>query len=181
MGKAPVFWFTGLSGAGKTTIAQGVKARLAAQGRRVLILDGDDVRKRLHVDLGFAPGDIRRNNALIAQLCQEQRAAHDVIFVPIISPYLESRASARRLLSPGFYELYFCADLDTVVRRDTKGFYAKAERGEMDNMIGFSPGAVYESPERPDLTIDSGKESIEASTENFFGFVDKALKAGHHA
>ena len=177
MGKALVFWFTGLSGAGKTTIAQGVKARLAAQGRRVLILDGDDVRKRLHVDLGFTPEDIRKNNALIAQLCQEQRVAHDVIFVPIISPYLESRASARKLLGPGFYEVHFCADLDTVVRRDVKGFYAKAKRKEMDNMIGFSPGAVYEAPKRPDFVIDSGKEGADASADRFFNFVAGILEA----
>src|SRR4051812_21104912 len=100
MTKALVFWFTGLSGAGKTTIALDLQKRLKAGGRSVLILDGDDVRKCLHVHLGFSPEDIRKNNALIVQLCQEQRAHHDINFVPIISPYRDSRANARALLSP---------------------------------------------------------------------------------
>ena len=94
-GRAAVFWFTGLSGAGKTTIAEGVMRRLTEDGLRVLVLDGDDVRARLHRDLGFTEADIKENNALLVELCHTHRADHDAILVPIISPYACSRHAAR--------------------------------------------------------------------------------------
>ena len=151
--RAAVFWFTGLSGAGKTTIAEGVARCLAEDGRRVLVLDGDDVRARLHRDLGFTEADIKENNALLVELCRTHRADHDAILVPIISPYAGSRRAARERLSPGFFEVYCQVELEVVATRDTKGLYAKARRGDMDDLIGYSPGAPYEAPQAPDLTI----------------------------
>ena len=118
MRRALVFWFTGLSGSGKSSVAAAVRDRLCADGAKVLILDGDDVRARIHRHLGFSEADIRENNRLIAGLCDESRADYDVILVPIISPYAESRAAARAALAPGFYEIYCTAGLDIVARRD---------------------------------------------------------------
>ena len=174
---APIFWFTGLSGAGKTTIAEGVKKHLEEDGLRVLILDGDDVRNRLHRHLGFSESDIRENNALIAQLCANLRGRHDVILVPIISPYAESRKAAKEELSPGFFEVFCRAGLDIVAERDVKGLYAKAQQNEMDNLIGYSPGYPYEEPENPDVILDSGAASSEETIEAFYKLIKKQVKA----
>lgn len=171
MKKALIFWFTGLSGAGKTTVAIAVKPLLEAEGRTVMILDGDDVRKQSHAHLGFTEHDIIQNNILIARMCRTYQHSCDVILVPIISPYTSSRRSARKLLGEGFYVVYFAANLDTVGARDVKGLYAKAEHGEINNLIGFSPGCVYQPPAYADCVIDSAMESVEDSAARLFGFV----------
>jgi len=180
MRRALVFWFTGLSGSGKTSVAAAVRDRLCADGARVLILDGDDVRARIHRHLGFSEADIRENNRLIAGLCDESRAEYDVILVPIISPYAESRAAARAALAPGFYEIYCTAGLDIVSRRDAKGLYAKARRGEIQNMIGFSPGARYDPPANPDLRIDTAGGEPALAIARLLTFV-RARLARHPA
>jgi len=166
-----VFWFTGLSGSGKTTIAEGVKPLLVEKGYSVLILDGDDVRERLHVNLGFSPEDIKKNNFLIAKLCKQSRFNYDVVLVPIISPYLCSRSEARDLLGDGFYEIYFATDLETVMQRDVKGLYKKAKNNEIKNMIGFSPGNIYEPPSHPDFVVASDEDTAENSISKFYQFV----------
>lgn len=171
MSLVPVFWFTGLSGAGKTTVADGVKLLLGFEGRKVLILDGDEIRQRLHSHFDFTPEGIIKNNAAIAQLCRDQAGEYDAILVAIISPYRHSRSTARKLLGPRFYEIYFAADLATVVARDVKGLYAKAKKNEITNLIGYSDGSVYEAPERPDLVIDSSKEPAEESIKKLYQFV----------
>jgi len=171
-----VFWFTGLSGAGKSTVAEGVKRRLEQDGVKVLILDGDAIRKERHPHLDFSPESIRKNNAAIAGLCRERSRDHDVIFVAIISPYRDSRAAARNMLSPNFYEVYFCAGLDTVSERDVKGLYAKAKAGEIKGLIGYSPDSVYEPPQDPDCVVDSSAQAPEASIEQFYQFVRSKLK-----
>lgn len=176
MKKSLVFWFTGLSGSGKTTIAQAVKSLLESSGYSVMILDGDDVRKSLHGHLGFAEEDIKKNNALIIDLCRTHRQDYDVIFVPIISPYEISRKDARQKLGEGFYEIHCSADLETVMQRDVKGLYRKAINNEIKNMIGFSPGNIYESPQSPDFVINTGKESVSKSVESFFQFVNSRLE-----
>lgn len=155
MRRGLVFWFTGLSGAGKSTVAGAVRDRLVADGRSVLILDGDDVRARFHRHLGFSEDDIRENNRLIAGLCAERRVDHDAILVPVIAPFAESRAAARAALAPGFYEIYCTAGLQVVAKRDPKGLYAKARSGAIANLIGYSPGTRYDVPANPDLRLDT--------------------------
>lgn len=167
----PVYWFTGLSGAGKTTIAEGARAHLEAAGRKVLILDGDDVRERLHTDLGFSEADIKLNNSLIANLCLDLRNAHDVVLVPIISPFVSSRREARERLAPGFYEIFVHAEVETVRERDVKGLYAKADQKIITNLIGYSPGHPYERPVRPDLTLSTHLISIEDAVETLLEFI----------
>jgi bifunctional enzyme CysN/CysC len=180
MSLALVFWFTGLSGAGKSTIAKRTQERLRSQNRSVLILDGDDVRQLLHIDLGFTPEDIRANNASIVQLCLEERGRYDVILVPIISPYRNCRAAARAALGPMLYEIHFCADLNTVMTRDVKGLYARAQRHEIDNMIGYSQDSPYEPPENPDFVVDSSRETTDVSVERFWIFVSRILETRHN-
>lgn len=181
MSKALIFWFTGLSGSGKTTLATAVRGLLEGQGYNVLILDGDDVRERLHVHLGFTEKDIKKNNELIAGLCRKFQDRHCAIFVPIISPYRISRQKAREIFPERFYEIYFCASLETVAQRDPKGLYAKAQSGEIDNLIGYSPGAVYEPPQTPDFVIDSGNDPVEDSVRKFHEFVVAKLSDRHAA
>jgi adenylyl-sulfate kinase len=173
--RAVIFWFTGLSGVGKSTLAKGLRDVLTAEGRSVLILDGDDVRNRLHRHLGFSSEDIRLNNELIAGLCEENRADYDLILVPIISPYLDSRAAARRRLEPEFYEIHVNASLNVLHDRDTKGLYAAASRGEIDNLIGVSPRSPNDVPARADLVIDTGEEQREQSAMRLLDFAHCCL------
>lgn len=161
-----VIWFTGLSGSGKSTIAAGLKEKLEARGKRVAVLDGDDVRGRLHKHLGFSRKDIRENNRLIAELAREEAAINDFVLVPIISPYREDRAIARSIVGSGFLELFVNAPLDVCIARDAKGLYQKALAGEIDNFIGVSPQSPYEAPEHPDIEVHSDGEEPEKCVEN---------------
>ena len=165
-----MFWFTGLSGAGKTTIADAVAAQPKALGLRMVLFDGDAVRRRRHQPLGYSKRDVFINNAEIAALCLAERA--DAILAPIISPYAEGRAAARRLIGERFFEIHICAGLQTVAARDVKGLYAKAARGEIPALIGCAPSAPYEPPPpSPDLTLDTAAESPDQSAAKLTRFV----------
>ena len=168
---SPVFWFTGLSGSGKTTMANSAKDYFEQKGYSVMVLDGDDVRQELHRHLGFSPLEIKENNLLIANLCQKYRLETDIIFVPIISPYRESRSLARNILNPDFYEIHLDADIDTLSRRDTKGLYLMAQQGKINNLIGVSKKNIYESSIKPDLYINTSNSSKEATKNTFIEFV----------
>jgi adenylyl-sulfate kinase len=173
--RALVLWFTGLSGAGKSTVADGVYALLKERGYRALILDGDTVRARMHRHLGFTESEIKENNRLIVELCVENRARYDVILVPIISPYAISRHDARERIVPGFYEIYLDADLATVTERDIKGLYAKGRNGTLSNLIGVSPETPYEAPTTTDLILHTGQEEAATSVRRLYGFVRNKL------
>ena len=166
-----VFWFTGLSGVGKSTIAEAAKSKLELIGQKVLVLDGDDVRRILHKNLGFSERDIEENNRFISELCERHRQEYDIILVPIISPYRRSRDNAQKKLGIGFYEIFVKADLETLSKRDTKGLYRQAKIGAIDNLIGVSKNNKYESPENPDLIIDTVNFSAEESTRILVDFV----------
>ena len=172
---AAVFWFTGLSGAGKSTICEIVQRRLAADGLCIVVLDGDDVRQRLHRHLGFSPEDIAENNALIAGLCEKERNRCDLILVPIISPFRASREAARKRLCEGFHEIHFDAPVETVRGRDVKGLYAKADSGEITGMIGIDPGVLYEPPKNPDLRLDTETETRDRSAGRLYDYIEAAL------
>ena len=105
MSTASIFWFTGLSGAGKSTIAEAVKSRLELNGLKVFILDGDNVRSQLHKNLGFSKSDIEENNRLISELCVQYQTKYDIILVPIISPFNKSRNAARKKIGKNFFEI----------------------------------------------------------------------------
>ena len=167
----PVFWFTGLSGAGKSTVCDLVRVRLEERGLRVLVLDGDDVRARLHRHLGFSPPEIEENNRLVAELCRTMRGDADVVLVPVISPFHRSRAGARAILAPDFYEIYFDAGLEVVRRRDVKGLYAKAARNEIADMVGVAPHVPFEPPPAPDLRLATGRETPAQSADRLLEFI----------
>jgi adenylyl-sulfate kinase len=167
---AIVLWFTGLSGAGKTTVSVRARERLERAGFRVAVLDGDDVRARLHRHLGFSRADILENNRLVAELCAEALPDNDVIFVPIISPLEAGRAAARRRLGAAFRLVYFNAPLDFVASADVKGLYRRARDGEIDNLIGVAESNPYEPPADVDLEIDISRDDETASTEKLAAY-----------
>lgn len=173
MSRGLVFWFTGLSGSGKTTVARKVKNRFESNGLTCSILDGDTVRANHAKPLSFRREDIRLNNTIIADHCISNRAGHDIILVSVISPLEEVRALVREKLKPDFYLIYFAADLGSVIKRDVKKLYQKAREGLIPHMIGFSVDSPYEVPLSHDLIIDSseGKESIDESVEKLYSFV----------
>lgn len=156
---ARVAWFTGLSGAGKSTIAELAAARLTAEGRRVAMLDGDAVRARFHRHLGFTPADIRENNRLIAELCVEALVDHDVVLVPVISPFRDARDAARDRIGAPFAEVHVKAGLETVMSRDPKGLYLAVREGRRPALIGMSADVPYEPPLHPDLVLDTEAHS----------------------
>ena len=145
----------------------------------VQIIDGDKVRKGRHQHLGFSEEDIKTNNSLIANLCNEERKNRDLVIVPIISPYRKSRKDARMKLHPGFYEIYFSASLNYVSQIDVKGLYAKSAAGSINNMIGVAKTNPYQPPESPDFIINIEKENIQLSVENLLRFSMKHLSVNH--
>ena len=176
MKKTLYFWFTGLSSSGKSSVAQGVKQRLEENDVEVVIVDGDDVRSRHNRHLGFSAEDIKENNRIIGDICKEKMGQSDVVFVSIISPFRECREYARELLKPNFSEVFFNASLEVVKKRDVKGLYAKAQRNEIKDLIGFSSGVAYEIPKNPDFIVNSGESTLEESIEDLLGFAIKRLK-----
>lgn len=170
-GSIPVFWFTGLSGAGKSTVADAAKAQLTADGLRVAILDGDEIRDRRQKKLGFSESDIKTNNALIVDHCLEVRPNFDLLIVSIISPYRSSRSKARQRLGSDFYEIYCNASVEVARDRDVKGLYAKADQNHISNLVGYSPGYSYEPPEQPDLILNTDLDSEESVIKTFMEFV----------
>ncbi len=166
-----VFWFTGLSGAGKTTIALALKERLENEGRMVELLDGDVVRNTLHKHLGFTPEDIRENNRLIAELAKKRMEECDIILVPIISPFKDARALARKIIGDNFVELYVEASENTRVSRDPKGLYKKVHEGNIVNLIGYRGGIAYEVPEDYDIKITTETETLAESVDRVVRFI----------
>jgi len=155
MKKALVVWFTGLSGSGKTTIAELAAEQLRLQEFKVRIIDADTVRQNTTKHLGFSPEDISENNRIIAQICSEQRNNFDLILIPIISPFRQIREEIRQKLGEPFLEVYIKASVDTVLKRDPKGLYKSAKEGRTSSMIGLTSEAPYEVPQNPELVLDT--------------------------
>jgi len=158
--RAAVLWFTGLSGAGKSTIARALERRLFDEGRRTALLDGDQLRHGLCSDLGFGLEDraenIRRAGE-VARLFFEHGA---IVLCAFVSPLREDRDRIRALLPPGrFFEIFVDCPLDELRRRDPKGLYRKAERGEIRDFTGIS--SPYEPPSDPELVVQTGTESVD--------------------
>ncbi len=155
-------WFTGLSGAGKSTLSRVLEAELLRRGRRVELLDGDVVRQNLSKGLGFSREDRDTNIRRIAFVCHLLTRNGVAVLSAAISPYQDTRAEARALIGD-FVEVYVRCPIPELVRRDVKGLYAKALRGEIEHFTGISD--PYEEPEHPDVVVDSGSETVEVSLE----------------
>ena len=155
-------WLTGLSGAGKSTIAAALAARLRAAGARVEVLDGDEVRQNLSHGLGFSREDRDTNIRRIAYVARLLTRNGVTVISAAISPYSRAREEARQAIGD-FVEVFVHASLETCVRRDPKGLYGKAIAGAIPAFTGISD--PYEPPANPELTLDTERESVAASVE----------------
>jgi len=176
---AVVLWFSGLSGSGKTTIAKELMRRMEGKGKKVRIIDGDDIRNSEHKHLGFSREDILENNRLIVELCKKSLREYDCILVPIISPFAISRENARKELGKAFVEVYVNAGLEACVRRDVKGLYKKALAGQIKNFIGVDKDTPYEPPKNPEVVIYSEKDNVDESVGKVMDFLvqkEKGMK-----
>jgi len=166
-----IAWFTGLSGSGKSTIANKASEILTELGCRVMTLDGDVVRSQLHRHLGFSRKDIEENNRLIAGLCKESMTEFDVILVPIISPFRDSRKAAREVLGTAFAEVHIYASLPEVQRRDPNGIYEKERQGLFPGLIGVAKEVPYQAPTDPDVFLDTEKHDAEHCANQLVEFL----------
>ncbi|MBU6371254.1 MAG: adenylyl-sulfate kinase [Alphaproteobacteria bacterium] len=165
MGQKPVVaWFTGVSGAGKSTIANLVDQKLHALGRRTALLDGDNLRHGLSRDLGFTDADRSENLRRAAEVARLMTDAGLIVLVAFISPFRAERAMARQTMAPGeFLEIHIDTPLAEAERRDVKGLYARARAGQLKNFTGID--SPYEAPDAPDLRIDTLTTSAEAAAD----------------
>jgi bifunctional enzyme CysN/CysC len=158
--KPCVLWFTGLSGSGKSTIANLVEKKLHTMGRHTCLLDGDNVRHGLNKDLGFADVDRVENIRRVAEVAKLMVDAGLVVLTAFISPFLSERRMARDLLAPGeFFEIFVDTPLAVAESRDPKGLYKKARRGELRNFTGID--SPYETPDAPELRLQAGNQTAE--------------------
>ncbi len=172
--KAVTIWLTGLSGAGKSTIAYELERLLIAQGHPCYVLDGDNIRHGLGRDLSFTPEDRHENIRRVAHVAQLMNDAGLIVITALISPMHEDRATARDIIGHDrFVETYLSASVDECARRDPKGLYAKARAGKIPSFTGVS--APYEPPAHPDLRIDTADENKEASVAGIFNYVSKTF------
>ena len=153
-------WFTGLSGSGKSTVANMLEKRLHAAGRHTILLDGDNIRHGLNRDLGFSEADRVENLRRVAEVARLMVDAGLIVLVSFISPYRSERRAARELFAPGeFVEVHVNTPLEECERRDVKGLYAKARRGELKNFTGID--SPYEAPENAEIVIDTSVDAPE--------------------
>ena len=162
--RGATIWFTGLSGSGKSTIAQQVESHLHTQGNITFILDGDNVRHGLNSNLGFSPEDREENIRRLGEVAKLFTSAGIIILTAFISPYQKDRDQARGITPEGrFVEVFVDCPLEICEQRDPKGLYQKARKGEIPEFTGIS--APYEAPESPEVYLNTGSQSVEECVE----------------
>ena len=170
-----LLWFTGLSGSGKSTIANKVEEELHKKGHKTYTLDGDNVRKGLNNDLTFSPEDRTENIRRIAETANLMIDAGLVVLAAFVSPYKKDRENIKTIVGDAnFVEIYINTSVEECERRDVKGLYKKARAGEIKNMTGIS--APYEAPTHPDIEIFTENESIEEAVSKIIEFITPKLR-----
>ena len=166
-----MIWFTGLSGSGKSTIALGVERELHQRGILCRILDGDNIRTGINAGLGFSAEDRKENIRRIAEVGKLFVDTGIVTLAAFVSPTNEYRTMARNIIGEqDFYEVYVSTPLEECERRDVKGLYARARRGEVKDFTGIS--APFEAPTNPVLDIDTSKQTLEESVRQVLELID---------
>lgn len=173
-----LIWFTGLSGSGKSTIANVVEQRLYKMGIKTYTLDGDNIRKGINKDLSFSPDDRTENIRRIAEVANLMIDSGLVVLAAFVSPYRKDRENIRNIVKDvNFIEIFINTSLEECERRDVKGLYKKARAGEIKNMTGIS--APYESPQNPDIIINTEQETVEEAVEKIINFIKPKLQHNH--
>lgn len=173
--KPVVLWFTGLSGSGKSTVANAVESKLLSLGKHSYLLDGDNVRHGLNKDLGFSDADRVENIRRIGEVAKLFVDAGSIALTAFISPFIADREQVRALLGPGqFLEVFVDTPLEVCEQRDPKGLYKKARAGEIKHFTGID--SEYQAPEQPEIHIETADKSIEACAEQV---VEKLAQLGY--
>ena len=169
-----VLWLTGLSAAGKSTLAMALEEHLLMRGYACYTLDGDNIRQGLNANLGFSPADRAENIRRVGEVAALFADAGMICITAFISPYRSDRENARKAAQrTSFHEIYISADLSACERRDPKGLYRKARAGELRDFTGID--APYEAPEQAELVIDTGHETADVSLARLVAYVTRQL------
>ncbi len=168
--KGSVYWLYGLSGSGKSTIANAVERELHKQGRMTVILDGDNLRSGVNKNLGFTDEDRLENVRRSSEIAKIFSSQGIITLVSVITPKAELRSLAQDIIGEDFHEVYIHASYETTEKRDVKGLYAKAAAGEIPHFTGKDSG--FEPPVSPDLTLDTEKLSLEKCVQSLLNFIN---------
>jgi adenylyl-sulfate kinase len=174
--RSGILWFTGLSASGKTTLAFELERALFRKGWRTFVLDGDNVRHGLCADLGFSAADRAENIRRIGEVAKLFAESGCLVITAFISPYRADRDRVRMIAGDLFHEVHIATPLEVCERRDPKGLYGKARRGEIEGFTGIS--APYESPDAPELQLDTSRLSVEESLGELMKYVDTKFSIG---
>ncbi len=172
--KGAVVWMTGLSGSGKSTIANEAERVLFKAGKMTTILDGDNLRTGLNANLGFSDEDRLENVRRVAEVAKLFASQGIITFVSVISPKREMRDLARDIIGDDYIQVYVEASFEACAERDPKGLYEKARRGEIKNFTGKDSG--YEAPEHPDVLLDTENSSVQDNAVTLIEEVRKRIK-----
>jgi bifunctional enzyme CysN/CysC len=172
--RGAVIWLTGLSGAGKSTVAMRAERRLFQKGYRAYVLDGDNLRRGVNSDLGFSAKDRTENIRRAGEIAALFADAGLVVLAAFISPYARDRATARRAAGAQFHEVFVRASLDACEKRDPRGLYRRARSGEIAEFTGVS--APYEAPAEPELELDTEQLSADEAVERLVAYIDERLR-----
>jgi bifunctional enzyme CysN/CysC len=168
-----VLWLTGLPGSGKSTLAFGLERRLFDKGKQAYAIDGDNLRHGLNSDLGFSPDDRAENIRRVGEVAALYAGAGMIAITAFISPYRSDRRGARKAAGACFHEIYLSTSLEVCEKRDPKGHYKKARKGDILGFTGVS--APYEQPENPDLVIDTGAKTVDESLQLLEEYAEKVF------
>jgi adenylylsulfate kinase len=169
-----VLWLTGMSGSGKSTLASSVEIFCKKRKFNVYTIDGDEVRDKDARKLGFGRKDVFKNNIRIAELCLDlKNKGFNIVIVPVISPYEEIRNKVKSMLEPNLHLVYVRADIDSLRERDTKGLYAAADSGIINDLIGYSDINPYDEPNNAEIVIDTSiGTSLKTSKSKILNYIE---------
>ncbi len=172
-----LIWFTGLSGSGKSTIANALEFKLHEEGYKTYALDGDNIRKGINNDLTFSPEGRKENIRRIAEVANLMVDAGLVVLAAFVSPYKKDRENIKNIVGKdNFVEIFINTSIEECENRDVKGLYKKARAGEILNFTGIN--APYEAPENPDIEIITDNKTVEESVKEIYKLIQSKLKNG---